>query len=255
LSTAEPKKRVALYARVSTDMQATGLEAQVRTLKEYCVHNKIAEFELFSDENISGMKSSRPSLDRMMTAVKAGDISCVIVYSFSRFARSTTHLLNALEEFKKRNVAFVSLTEKIDTTSALGLAIFTILGAVAQLERDLISERVRNGLKNARAKGKHIGRAKLRDSDLIRKLRKAGLTYRAISTIAKCSHGSVHAEILAQKREQREAFEKAKAQEAERQAQIDSFAIPALQAGQSNATQVDQGPKSLENMKDVTPSF
>jgi len=228
LSTIEPKKRVALYARVSTDMQATGLEAQVRTLKEYCEHNKILDFELYSDENISGTKSSRPSLDRMMAAVKGGEVSCVIVYSFSRFARSVTHLLSALEEFKKRNIAFVSLTEKIDTSSALGMAIFTILGAVSQLERDLIAERVRNGLKNARAKGKHIGRAKLRDSELIRKLRKAGLTYRAIAVIAKCSHGSVHAELLAQKREQREALEKAKADEAARQAQIDSFAIPSL---------------------------
>jgi DNA invertase Pin-like site-specific DNA recombinase len=210
-------------------MQATGLEAQVRTLKEYCGHNKIADFELFSDENISGTKSSRPSLDRMMTAVKSGEISCVIVYSFSRFARSVTHLLSALEEFKKRNIAFVSLTEKIDTSSALGLAIFTILGAVSQLERDLIAERVRNGLKNARAKGKHIGRAKLRDSDLIRKLRKAGLTYRAIATIAKCSHGSVHAELVAQKRELDEAKEKAEAEAQKRKEEIDSFAISSLE--------------------------
>jgi DNA invertase Pin-like site-specific DNA recombinase len=228
MSTIEGKKRVALYARVSTDMQATGLEAQVRTLKEYCAHNKIEDFELYSDENFSGTKSSRPSLDRMMTAAKAGELTCVVVYSFSRFARSVTHLLSALEEFKKRNIAFVSLTEKIDTSSALDLAIFTILGAVSQLERDLIAERVRNGLKNARAKGKHIGRAKLRDSELIRKLRKAGLTYRAIATIAKCSHGSVHAELLAQKKEQLEAKEKVKTEEAERKAKIDSFAIPSL---------------------------
>lgn len=233
MSSVEVKKRVALYARVSTDMQATGLEAQVRTLKEYCAHNKILDFELFADENISGTKSSRPSLDKMMAATKNGEISCVIVYSFSRFARSTTHLLSALEEFKKRNVAFVSLTEKIDTTSALGLAIFTILGAVSQLERDLIAERVRNGLKNARAKGKHIGRVKLRDSDFIRKLLKAGLTYRAVATIAKCSHGSVHAEVVSIKKEKLAAEEKAKAEEAERQASIDAFAFPALQETQS----------------------
>jgi DNA invertase Pin-like site-specific DNA recombinase len=228
LSTVEVKKRVALYARVSTDMQATGLEAQVRTLREYCAHNKITDFELYSDENISGTKSSRPSLDKMMTAARNGELSCVIVYSFSRFARSVTHLLSALDEFKKRDVAFVSLTEKIDTSSALGLAIFTILGAVSQLERDLIAERVRNGLRNAKAKGKHIGRKKLRDSELIRKLRKAGLTYRGIATIAKCSHGSVHAELLAEKREQKEAIEKAKALKAEEEAKIDSFAIPGL---------------------------
>ena len=82
LSILEPKKRVALYARVSTDMQATGLEAQVRTLKEYCAHNKIEDFELYSDENFSGTKSSRPSLDRMMAAAKAG-----MTFSRSRWAQ------------------------------------------------------------------------------------------------------------------------------------------------------------------------
>jgi DNA invertase Pin-like site-specific DNA recombinase len=205
-------KRVALYARVSTDQQATGLEAQVRVLKEYCAQNNIASYELFTDENISGTKSSRPSLDRMMAAVYAGELSAVVVYSFSRFARSTTHLLSALEKFKKYGVNFVSLTEKIDTNSPLGLAVFTILGAVATLERDLIAERVRNGLANARAKGKHIGRAKLRDSELIRKLLKAKVTYRRIAEIAKCSHGSVHAEVVAVRKELAEQKRKAEEQ-------------------------------------------
>ena len=91
--------------------------------------------------------------------------------------------------------------------------IFTVLAAVSQLERELIVERVKNGLANARAKGKLIGRKKLRDSDLIRKLLKAGMSYRGISTIAKCSHGSVHAEVLAVRKEEkarREALEKEK---------------------------------------------
>jgi DNA invertase Pin-like site-specific DNA recombinase len=144
----------------------------------------------------------------MMAAVAAGEVSSVVVYSFSRFARSVTHLLSALERFKKHSVNFVSLTEKIDTTSPLGMAIFTILGAIAQLERDLIAERVRNGLANARAKGKHIGRAKLRDSELIRKLLKAKVTYRRIAEIAKCSHGSVHAEVVAVRKELAEAKRK-----------------------------------------------
>src|SRR5271166_650012 len=94
-------KRVACYARVSTSDQKNGLESQVRALKEYCEHNKIVDFELFADENVSGAKVSRPSLDRMMEAVRKGEISSVIVWSFSRFARSTTHLLSALEEMKQ----------------------------------------------------------------------------------------------------------------------------------------------------------
>ncbi len=186
--------KVALYARVSTDQQSTGLESQVRILKDYCSKNDIQSYELFTDEGISGTKSSRPALDRMMSAVQAGEINSVVVYSFSRFARSTTHLLNALQIFKTKNVAFVSLTEKIDTSTPVGLAVFSILAAISQLERDLIAERVKAGLANARAKGKLIGRKKQRDSDLIRKLLKAGMTFRQIALIAKCSHGSVWAE-------------------------------------------------------------
>ncbi|MGZ3749487.1 MAG: recombinase family protein [Bacteriovorax sp.] len=195
-------KKVCLYARVSTDQQGSGLEAQVRALKEYCRLNNIENYELFTDENQSGTKNSRPALDRMMAAVKNDETECVVVYSFSRYARSTTHMLAGLEEMKKHNTNFVSLTEKVDTSSPIGKAMFVIISAIAALERDLIAERVKNGLANARAKGKLIGRKKLRDSDLIRKLLKSGLTYRAISVIAKCSHGSVHQEKLAMKKEE-----------------------------------------------------
>lgn len=197
-------KRVACYARVSTVDQSTGLESQIRVLKQYCESNGIQDSEFFADEGISGTKANRPALDRMMAAVENGEISSVVVYSFSRFARSTTHLLQALQTFKKKGVHFVSLTEKIDTNSAVGLAIFSILAAISQLERDLISDRVRVGLANARAKGKLIGRKKMRDSDLIRKLLKAGMSYRNISLVAKCSHGSVSAERAAMKREDTE---------------------------------------------------
>ena len=102
--------KTALYARVSTDQQSTGLESQVRILKDYCSKNDILDYEMFTDEGISGTKSSRPALDRMIAAVNNGEISSVVVYSFSRFARSTTHLLNDLQIFKSKNVAFVSIT-------------------------------------------------------------------------------------------------------------------------------------------------
>ena len=188
------KRKVCLYARVSTNDQASGLESQVRALKDYCRLNSIDEYEIFSDEGISGTKSSRPALDRMMKAVRDNEVECVVVYSFSRYARSTTHMLNGLEEMKKTNTNFVSLTEKVDTNSPIGKAIFVIISAIAALERDLIVERVKNGLANARAKGKQIGRKKLRDSNLIRSLLKAKMSFRQISLVAKCSHGSVSAE-------------------------------------------------------------
>lgn len=194
-------KKVGLYCRVSTGNQSTGLEAQVRALRDYCTRNNISDYVIYSDENQSGVKQSRPALDRMMKDARDGFLDKVIVYSFSRYARSVTHLLRALEEFKKLEVGFVSITESIDTNTPLGSAVFTILGAVAQLERDLIAERVRNGLANAKAKGVHIGRIKMRDSDLIRKLRASGMTFRDVARIAKCSTGAVAAEMRAMKAE------------------------------------------------------
>ena len=205
-------KRVAMYARTSTLDQATGLESQVRVLRQYCDHNGISNAQLFSDGGVSGTKSSRPALDQMMAAVDRDEISAVVVHSFSRFARSTTHLLNALTKFKQKGVHFVSISEKIDTNSAIGVAIFSILAAIAQLERDLIASRVKIGLENARAKGKIIGRKKLRDSDLIRKLLKSGLSFRQCSTIAKCSHGSISAEKKAMLREEEDLKQKLKTQ-------------------------------------------
>jgi DNA invertase Pin-like site-specific DNA recombinase len=209
------QKRTACYSRVSTTDQVGGLESQERVLKQYCEQNEIKDVEFFSDHGISGTKSSRPALDRLMAAVENDEISSVVVYSFSRFARSTTHLLSALQVFKKKGVHFVSLTEKIDTNSAVGIAIFSILASISQLERDLIADRVKIGLANARAKGKLIGRKKMRDSDLIRKLLKAGMSYRQISIVAKCSHGSVSAERASMKREEAELKRKLLEQEAE----------------------------------------
>lgn len=214
------KKKWAVYCRVSTTDQQSGLDSQIRAMREFCERQGVMDFELFTDEGISGAKESRPSLNRLMAAVEAGDISHVAVYSFSRFARSTTHLLKALENFQKLGVEFISYTEQIQTNSPMGRAFFTVIAAIAQLERELIVERVKNGLKAAKARGKHIGRKKMRDSDLIRKLRAAGMTYRNIATIAKCSHGAVHAEVLALKKETREAEEKKKLEE---QQQLQGF--------------------------------
>jgi DNA invertase Pin-like site-specific DNA recombinase len=196
-------KTAALYCRVSTSDQHSGLESQARALKDYCQQNQITDYELYSDEGISGAKVSRPSLDKMMVAVREGKHSKVIVYSFSRFARSTTHLLAALEEMKKYETDFVSLTERIDTNSPMGRAFFTVIAAIAQLERELVVERVKNGLKNAKAKGKQIGRAKTRPSELIRAMLKSGMTLRATAKIARCSHGSVSLEKRLMKEEEK----------------------------------------------------
>ncbi len=235
------KKRPCAYARVSTDLQHTGLESQVRLLKTWFERENITDYEIFFDEGISGTKSSRPGLDRLMTAVKNGEVSVVVVPAFSRFARSTTHLLSALSEFKAAGVGFVSLSEKIDTNTPVGIAIFSILAAVSQLERDLIAERVRVGLQNARAKGKHIGRKKMRDSDLIRKLLKAKVTYRRIAEIAKCSHGAVHAELVSLRKEEEAEKQKKILEEQQRSHEISQ----AVDGGGPKPEQKDDDQASL----------
>lgn len=188
-------KKVGLYARTSTIDQKSGLESQLRALQEYCERNKITNYEVFADDGISGTQASRPSLDRMMAMARAGELERIVVYSFSRYARSVTHLLSALEELRALNVAFISYTENIDTNSPMGKAFFVIIAAVSALERDLIAERVKNGLKNARLKGKHIGRKKTRPSEIIRALRASGLSMRECSRISGASHGSVSLEM------------------------------------------------------------
>lgn len=195
-------KKTFLYCRVSTGMQQKGLEAQVRCLREYCQRMGIKNTVIFQDENQSGAKKSRPALDEMMARAKRGECEKVIVYSFSRFARSVTHLLSALQEFEKLEIKFLSISESIDTDTPIGRALFTILGSVAQLERDLIAERVRAGLHNAKMKGVRIGRKKTRPSQLIRRLRSKGMVYREIARIAGCSPGAVSAEVRAWKKEQ-----------------------------------------------------
>ena len=108
--TSTKPRRTALYARVSTGHQSTGLEAQVRALKLYCEQNAVADFELFADENQSGAKASRPALDRMMKAVETGEIETVVVFAFSRFARSVSHMLRGLEVMKKQKTNFKMVT-------------------------------------------------------------------------------------------------------------------------------------------------
>ena len=133
-------------------------------------------------------------LDRMIHAIENGEIDTVVVFAFSRFARSVSHMLKGLEVMRSHKTNFVSLTEKLDLNTSLGHVVFVIISAIAQLERDLIAERVRNGLAAAKARGQRIGRVRKRNSVLIESLLEAGLSFREVAKIAKCSHGSVSAQ-------------------------------------------------------------
>lgn len=186
---------VAIYCRTSTGMQEKGLEAQRRALIDFCEKRSIQDYKIFEDSGVSGTKSSRPALNEMMDSISKGEVSTVMVYSFSRFARSTKHLLEALEIFKSKGVDFISITENVDTSTPLGRAFFTIISAISQLERDLISERVKNGMKNAKAKGVPIGREKTRPVENIISLREKGYTYKEISKLLDVSEGTIRNSI------------------------------------------------------------
>lgn len=181
----------AIYARVSTQTQSSGLSSQIMALENWCKTKGITDYVLFEDFGVSGTKASRPSLDRMMNDVRSGKIKRVCVYSFSRFARSTSQLLNALEEFRLIGCEFVSLSEQVDTSTAIGKALFTIISAIATLERDLISERVKNGLLSAKAKGKKIGRPSTIKKELVLTLKSEGYTHRQIATMLGIGQASV----------------------------------------------------------------
>jgi DNA invertase Pin-like site-specific DNA recombinase len=127
-----------------------------------------------------------------MAAARKRQLDAVIVWRFDRFARSTKHLLLALEEFRSLGIQFISYQENIDTSSPLGQALFTIVSAVAQLERDLIRERVSAGIRNARASGKQLGRPRrVVNHDDVRRLRAGGASIRQIAQKLGVGYGTV----------------------------------------------------------------
>lgn len=188
-------KITAIYCRTSTLKQEKGLESQQRALIEYCERKEIGNYRLFEDEGISGSKEKRPALDELMKLVDEGKVEAVIVYSFSRMARSTKHLLEVLEFFRQKDVKFISTTEQIQTDNAYGRMIYTLVASFAELEKSLIQERVINGLHNAKAKGKKLGRPSTRPSELILELSNKGYTQQRIAELSRTSRASVWREL------------------------------------------------------------
>jgi DNA invertase Pin-like site-specific DNA recombinase len=134
---------------------------QLRELREFCERRGWSVSEEYVDVGISGSKEDRAELNRLMADAHRRRFDAVVVWKFDRFARSVSHLLRALETFKALGIDFVSLSEQVDTSTPTGKMVFTVLGAVAELERSLIAERVRAGIRNARAKGKTLGRPRV----------------------------------------------------------------------------------------------
>ncbi len=182
--------KAAVYARVST---ANGQDPtmQTRELREYCQRRGWNIVGEYVDAGISGARERRPALDRLMADAHRRRFDAVVVWRFDRFARSVSHLLRALETFRVLGIEFVSLSEQMDTSTPTGKMVFTVLGAVAELERSLIAERVRAGLRNAQAKGKRLGRPRVAvNAAKVADLRQAGASWEAIGARLGVSRGT-----------------------------------------------------------------
>jgi DNA invertase Pin-like site-specific DNA recombinase len=185
--------RVAIYARVSTTNHGQDVTVQTRELQQFAEARGWHMAGAYIDDGVSGAKDSRPELNRLMADAHKRCFDLVAVWRFDRFARSVSHLLRALETFSALGIAFVSLSEQMDTTTPTGKMVFTVLGAVAELERSLIAERVRAGLRNARAKGKTLGRPRVSvDAPRIGRLRAQGRSIREIADELGYSRSLVH---------------------------------------------------------------
>ncbi len=174
------EKKAAIYCRVSTQDQKT--EMQLLDLRKYANDRGFKIYSEYCDNGISGSIKKRPALDRLMNDSKKKKFDVVLVWRFDRFARSSQHLVEALNTFRHLKIEFISFNENIDTGSPLGEAMFTIISAMAQLERDIIRERVKAGLKNAKNKGKTLGRPKAKvDVATVREMQNKGYSLRKMA--------------------------------------------------------------------------
>src|SRR3954452_5798485 len=183
-------KRAALYMRVSTLDQHP--ETQLHDLRALVAQRGYQITKEYTDR-ISGAKAKRPGLDQLLFDARRGLFDVVVVWAFDRLARSVKHLLEVLDELNHCGIEFVSFRENIDTGGPLGRAVIIIVGAIAELERNLIIERVRAGMRRAKLEGRHIGRFPLQlDHCAIRHDRALGKSLRQIAKAHQISTATVH---------------------------------------------------------------
>jgi DNA invertase Pin-like site-specific DNA recombinase len=174
--------KAAIYARVSTRDKGQDVELQLRELRDYATRRDWTLVEEYVDAGFSGAKDSRPALNKLMTDAGRRRFDVVLVWKLDRFGRSLRHLVNSLAELEARGIVFASLTDNVDLSTPQGRLMFSIIGAMAEFERSLIQERVRAGLRNAKAKGKTLGRRRVvTDNAPILALRNEGKSYGQIA--------------------------------------------------------------------------
>jgi DNA invertase Pin-like site-specific DNA recombinase len=183
---------IALYARVSTKQHGQDPETQLVQLREFCRHRELEIAGEYVDLGWSGGTERRPQLERLMADAKRKQFDAVLVWRFDRFARSTKHLLTALGEFQALGINFMSYSESIDTATPVGKMVFTMVAAVAEMERSLVRERVLAGVDRARRQGKRLGRPRaLIDEEKVREEMAAGGSIRAVAKRWGVSRGVV----------------------------------------------------------------
>jgi DNA invertase Pin-like site-specific DNA recombinase len=182
-------KRAALYCRVSTEDQHP--ETQLYDLREMA---KQRGYEIVSEytDVISGAKAKRPGLDQLMADAHRHRFDVVLVAAFDRMARSVRHFLEVLDDLNNLGIEFISLRENIDTSGPLGRAMVVIVGAIAELERNLIVERVKAGMRRARLEGRQIGRTPLDiDREQVVRDRRTGMSLTCVAKKHRISRASV----------------------------------------------------------------
>jgi len=185
--------KASLYCRVSTSEQSVTM--QLSDLRRFCKERGFEIYREYCDQGFSGSRDRRPALDDLMADARKRLFDVVLCWRFDRFARSTKHLIEALEEFRYLGIEFVSYQENIDTRSPLGKAMFTIVGAIAELERNIIVERIKGGLRRAAEQGKRVGRRPITDGIVLRTItdmRAQGRSFREISRALNVSKSFVH---------------------------------------------------------------
>jgi DNA invertase Pin-like site-specific DNA recombinase len=183
-------KRAALYMRVSTVDQHP--ETQLHDLRAMAEHRGYEIVEEYTDR-VSGAKAKRPGLDQMLRDARRNRFQVVLVWASDRIARSVKHFLDVLDELNRMNVEFISFREQIDTGGPLGRAVVVIIGAIAELERSLIVERVRAGMRRAKLEGRHIGRKPLElDRPAILKDRARGQSLAQLAKSYRVSRATIH---------------------------------------------------------------